>query len=308
MKNTFNVKSSDGVHTLAGVVYLPEQAPKGYFHIVHGMTEHIGRYDKFMSELCAEGYICFGYDNLGHGHTVNDDSELGYIAKKGGDDLLCRDVKLFSEAVISKYEGEYGKLPYSLMGHSMGSFITRLAVERYVTPDKYIIMGTGGKNPAAGAGLALIALIKLFRGDKHISSFIDKLAFGSYNKRFGGGSESDPSPWLTNDSAHREKYYGDKYCTFKFTLSAMRDLITLMKNANRGAWFKSIRSDMPILLVSGEDDPVGNYGKGVKQVYNGLEKQGKTAELILYPSARHEILNDFTYEQVKSDILKFINT
>ncbi len=307
MKTSFNVRSSDGVHTLAGVLYLPECDPKGYFHIVHGMTEHIGRYDKIMSELCEEGYICFGYDNLGHGHTANNDSELGYIAKKGGDDLLCRDVKVFSDAVMAQYEPKYGKLPYYLMGHSMGSFITRLATEKYVRPDKYIIMGTGGKNLAAGAGLALIAIIKLFKGDKHFSPFVDNIAFGSYNKRFGGGTPNDPSPWLTNDEEHRNKYYSDKFCTFKFSLSAMADLIRLMKNSNRGAWFKNMSDGMPLLLLSGEDDPVGNYGKGVEQVCSGLQKQAKNASCILYKNARHEILNDFTYEQVKSDILNFIN-
>ncbi len=302
MKQAYTVPSCDGIHTLSGVVYLPEREPVGFFHIVHGMTEHIARYDTLMTDLSEQGYICFGYDHLGHGHTVTDDSELGYIAKKDGHDLLCRDVKVFSDAV----QAEFGpSLPYYLMGHSMGSFVTRVAVEKYVKPDKYIIMGTGGPNPAAGAGLAVIALIKLFYGDRHISPLVDKLAFGSYNDRFGGGTESDPSPWLTRDEDARKRYYADKYCTFKFTVSAMGDLITVMKNANRRAWYQSIPSSLPILLLSGENDPVGDYGKGVSQVYNGLKNAGKDAHCILYPDARHEILNDSTYEQVKEDILTF---
>ncbi len=302
MKENFTAPSSDGKHTLSGVVYLPDGEAKGYLHIVHGMTEHIGRYDKFMTDMCENGYICFGYDHLGHGSTANDDSELGYIAKHGGDEYLVGDVKAFSDAVFA----EYGSKPYYLMGHSMGSFITRLAVEKYVKPDKYIIMGTGGKNPAAAAGLAVISLIKLFKGDKHFSPLVDKLAFGAYNERFGGGTEEDPSPWLTNDEDHRRKYYADKFCTFKFTVSAMGDLIRMNKNSNRGAWFKNIPSDLPILLVSGEEDPVGSYGKGILQVHGDLCKNGKNAKYILYPKARHEILNDFTYGKVKSDILEFI--
>ncbi len=307
MKQTYTVPSCDGIHTLSGVVYLPEVEPIGFFHIVHGMTEHIARYDRLMSEVSALGYICFGYDHLGHGNTAKDESELGYIAPKDGYELLCRDVKTFSDAVMKEYGETCGKsLPYYLMGHSMGSFVTRLAVEKYVKPDRYIIMGTGGSNPAAGAGLAVVALLKRFYGDRHISPLLYKLAFGSYNDRFGGGTAEDPSPWLTRDAAARKAYYADPFCTFQFTTSAMGDLIRLMKEANRKDWFRNLPNELPILLVSGAEDPVGNYGKGVEEVYQNLLKAGKTAKLFLYPGARHEILNDSTYEEVKRDILAFL--
>lgn len=296
------VLSSDGVHQLAGVVYMPEGDIKGLYHVVHGMTEHIGRYDRFMRNIAESGYICFGYDNLGHGYTANDKSELGFIAKKKGWDLLARDVKIFSDAM----KEEYGQdLPYYLMGHSMGSFIVRLASEKYVTPTKLIVMGTGGPNPAAGAGLAIIEIIKLFKGDKYISKLVDKLAFGSYNKKFTDGAEVKGS-WLTTDMETRKKYWADDFCTFKFTVSAMGDLIRLMKYSNRGAWFKNIPSSLPILLVAGEEDPVGNYGAGVRFVDEKLKKSGKNSSCILYKDARHEILNDFTYDTVLSDILSFI--
>lgn len=301
-KKNFGCLSSDGIHTLKGVIYLPDGDAKGYFHIVHGMTEYIGRYDRIMSDLASEGYICFGYDHLGHGMTAKDDSELGYIAKKRGWDNLCRDVEVFSNAV----KKEVGlDLPYYLMGHSMGSFIVRLAAEKYVSPEKLIVMGTGGANPAAGAGLAMISLIKLFKGDRHISKFIDGIAFGSYNSRFKDELDIAPGAWLTTDIDVRKKYYADKYCTFKFTVSAMGDLMQLLKRSNRGAWFKDL-PNMPILLVSGEEDPVGNYGKGVIWVKNKLEKSKKKVSCILYKRARHEILNDFTYSQVKGDILNFL--
>ncbi len=305
-KIKFDVPSSDKIHTLAGIVYLPTDQPKGFFHIVHGMTEHIGRYDKIMSDMADMGYICFGCDNLGHGFTARNKGELGYIAKRNGYDYLSRDVKCFSDAVIEKYTPSEKKLPYYLMGHSMGSFITRYAVQNYVKPDKYIIMGTGGKNPAASAGLAVISIIKLFCGDKHISPLIDKLAFGSYNDKFGGGSDGDPSPWLTNDIEHRKKYYADDFCTFKFTVSAMGDLIRLNKITNSKSWYKNFPK-VPALLLSGENDPVGDYGKGVKQVCEKLQNAGIDAKCILYPNARHEILNDSTYTQTRDDILAFLD-
>ncbi len=296
------VKSSDGIHELAGVLYIPEGEVKGLYHIVHGMTEHIGRYDRIMRDLAEKGYLCFGYDNLGHGYTARDKSELGYIAKKKGWDLLARDVKVFSDTV----RNEYGKeMPYYLMGHSMGSFIVRLSAEKYVKPDKLIIMGTGGPNPAAGAGLAVISITKLFKGDHYISKLIDKLAFGSYNNKFTDG-ENVKGSWLTTDMEIRKKYWADDFCTFKFTVSAMGDLIRLMKYSNRGAWFKNIPSNLPMLIVSGDEDPVGNYGKGIILVFEKLQKNGKNARHILYNGARHEILNDFTYDTVKEDILQFI--
>ncbi len=306
-KTTFHVPSADQKHILAGVVYQPAQAPKGFFHIVHGMTEHIGRYDRFMTELSQEGYIVFGYDHLGHGATVHDKSELGFIAEQNGYDLLAQDVRRFSEAVMEEYGTPDHSLPCYLMGHSMGSFVTRWAVAKgYVKPDKFVIMGTGGKNPAAGLGLGVIAMIKGLRGSHYISPLVYKLAFGSYNQRFGGGSETDPSPWLTTDAAQREKYYTDEYCTFRFTVSAMGDLVRLNKITNEKRWYRNMPKDLPILLVAGEEDPVGNYGKGVLQVQKNLQKEGIPAECILYPKARHEILNDFTYETVKQDILTFL--
>lgn len=294
------VASSDGIHNLAGVVYIPDVEPIGIYHIVHGMTEHIGRYHRIMSALAEEGYICCGYDNLGHGYTANNKEELGFIAHKNGWDILARDVTSFADAMRQEYGNE---LPYYLMGHSMGSFIVRLAAERHFVPDKLIIMGTGGPNPMAAPGLILIELIKLLYGEKHVSRLIDKIAFGSYNTRF---NENDGSSWLTTDAEVRKKYWKDEFCSFKFSVSAMGDLIRLIKYSNSSGWFKKISSSMPILIVSGDEDPVGDYGKGIVKVYDKLKKNGKNVRYILYKGARHEILNDFCYDDVKNDILKFI--
>ena len=304
VKKEFKVLSSNGIHNLSGVVYLPKGEKKGFFHIVHGMTEYIGRYDRIMSELAEEGYICFGYDHLGHGKTANDKSELGFFASKGGYDLLCRDVKVFSDAVREEYDPNLD-MPYYLMGHSMGSFVVRLATERYVQPDKLIIMGTGGANPAAGPGIALISLIKLFKGEKHISKLVYKLAFGGYNNKFKDDENLSSQSWLSTDLSIRNKYMDDDYCTFKFTVSAMGDLMTLLQKCNRGAWYKNM-PPIPMLLVAGSDDPVGNYSKGVLDVENKLQKRGHNARAIIYKGARHEILNDFTYDEVKKDILEFV--
>ena len=303
-KKDYKVLSSDGVHNLSGVVYIPDGEAKDFFHIAHGMTEYIARYERIMSDLAEEGYICFGYDHLGHGKTVNDKSELGFIASKKGYDLLCRDIKTFSDAVRAEFDPDHN-LPYYLMGHSMGSFIVRLATEKYVRPDKLIVMGTGGANPAAPLGIALISLIKMIYGEKHISKLVYSLAFGGYNTKFKNDENASSQSWLSTDLEIRKKYMLDDYCTFKFTVSAMGDLMRLLKYCNRGAWYKNM-PQIPILLVSGEDDPVGNYGKGICEVEKKLKARGHNVQRILYPGARHEILNDFTYDEVKKDILTFL--
>ena len=298
----YSVPSVDGVHDLAGKIYLPAGKPIGILHILHGMTEYMDRYHTFMAELAEAGYIACGYDHLGHGYTAADSSELGYIADKGGYDLLLRDVKGFSDAL----RDEYGRdLPYVLMGHSMGSFIARLAAEKYVTPDALIVMGTGGPNPIAGVGLFLIRVVKACKGSRHISSFLDRVAFGSYNKKFEDG-DTDPYAWLTKDAAVRERYAQDPFCTFKFTVSAMDDLVTLTKLANRRAWFKSLRKDLPILLASGREDPVGDFGTGVETVCTKLQGAGHPVTCRLYDGYRHEILNDASHDRVVADILDFL--
>ena len=303
-KKAFSVLSTDGVHKLRGVVYLPNGEARGLFHVVHGMTEHIARDDKFLADMARAGFISFGYDNLGHGNTARDDSELGYIAKEKGWELLARDVAAYSDAVRAEFGN--GDMPYYLLGHSMGSFIARLAAQRFVKPSRLIIMGTGGPNPAANLGLALIGVIKRVRGERHFSPLVDFLIFGGYNKKFGKATDEDKKLWLTNDESVRRVYYADKFCTFNFTVSAMGDLVRLLKYTNSAAWYREIPSDMPILLISGEYDPVGNYGKGIRQVEKRLKKCQKDVSCKLYEGARHEILNDFTYTEVRDDIIKFL--
>lgn len=294
------ILSSDQKNTLSGIIYIPDGDIRGIFHLVHGMTEYIGRYEPLLSSLASAGYLCCGFDNLGHGNTAREE-DLGFIASKGGWQYMVDDVKLFADRV----KAEYPNLPYILMGHSMGSFITRVAVARYPDlADKYICCGTAGKNPAADAGILLCDIVKAFRGERAISPFLENIAFGSYNKRFDGDTKYE---WLTKDREIIEKYAADKLCTFHFTVSAMRDLMTLLKLCNSKKCFNDTKNDLPILLIAGDKDPVGNYGKGVKEVYHNFKAAGKEdATIFLYENCRHEIHNDTCREQMTEDILKFI--
>ena len=296
-----SVPSTDNIHTLQGKIFIPNGEIKGLFHIVHGMTEYIDRYDHLMSFLAENGYLTFGFDNLGHGKTAKDDSELGFIAHNNGWKYLINDVVVFTDAVKKMYP----LLPVTLMGHSMGSFIARLVAETHA--DKYhklIICGTSGPNPLSKFGIAFASFKKAINGEKYISKTIQNLAFGSYNKQFDGPSDYE---WLTKDREIIEKYEKDKFCTFKFTLSAILDLMKLLSLCNRKGWFKNISKALPILLISGDKDPVGDYGKGIKKVYKSLIENGKDVTLKLYPDCRHEIHNDSCKEEMFKDILQFMS-
>ena len=298
---TLEVKSTDNIHTLRGKIYVPNGEIKGLFHLVHGMTEYIDSYDHLFSFLAENGFVAFGYDHLGHGKTAESDDELGFIAHKVCWKYLVNDVVTFTKAVKKIYPDT----PTVLMGHSMGSFIARLVSESYAAEyDKFIFCGTSGPNPASSAGLLLVKIIKAFKGEKHKSNLIQNIAFRSYNFGFQGDT---PYEWLTNDREIINKYAADKYCTFRFTVSAMGDLMNLLSKCNRGAWFKSLDGTKPILLIAGDKDPVGNYGKGVKAVYEKLIKNGKKCDIKLYENCRHEIHNDICKDEMFSDILKFID-
>lgn len=295
------VLSSDKQHQLKGKIYLPEGEAKGLLHVVHGMCEYIGRYDSFMREIAEEGYITFGYDHLGHGYTAKDNSELGFIAHENGWQKLIDDVYLFGEEVRKEY-GE--SLPFTLMGHSMGSFIVRLTAAKYDHYDKLIVMGTGGPNPAAGAGIAVCGMLKIFKGERGYSNLVQNMAFGTYNKGFE--QENDPYAWLSVNKENRDNYRVDPFCTYQFTLSAMQDLVKLNKYSNDSEWFEKMNKQKPILLTAGGEDPVGEHGTGVKKVYELLKEAGANVQLKLYEGYRHEILNDYCRDTVIADIKSFI--
>ena len=295
------IKSSDNIHTLKGKAYVPTGEIKGIFHLVHGMTEYIDRYDFLFGAIAESGFIAAGFDNLGHGKTALDDAELGFIAHKNGWRFLVDDVINFGYELKKLYPQKY----LYLMGHSMGSFIARLCFEKEQNLYKKVIFcGTAAKNPLAKMGLLLTNTIKLFKGERYISNLCNTIAFGSYNKKFGNASEYE---WLTSDREIIKKYAKDEFCAFKFSVSALNDLIKLIDLCNRREWFEKTPVNTPILLISGDMDPVGNYGKGIKQIHNKLSVK-HNAQMKLYTNARHEIHNDFCRSEVISDIIKFLKS
>ena len=287
--------SSDGKTEIRGRIWQPKEGDvRGIVQIVHGMAEHVSRYEDYAKHLCEAGFACAGEDHLGHGDSCPDSDDLGFFADQNGTSFVIEDVHTMTLRLRERFPDK----PVILLGHSMGSFIARLYLSQYSEElAGAIIMGTAGPGAPVGPAVALINLISAFKGERHRSEFIDKLAFGSYNKRI------DPKrtkfDWLTKDEAVVDRYVADEKCGFLFTLSGYRDLMTFISECNRREWAESVPTNLRVLIVSGAEDPVGNYGEGPKKVAGMLAAAGSVGvTLKLFRGDRHEILNETDREFV----------
>lgn len=294
--------SSDGKNTSHAEMFIPEGEVRGVVAISHGMRDYVSRYKLLADYLTGRGLAVVGNDHLGHGGTVKDSDDFGYFAKKDGYKFVISDLYKMNSIIKEEFPG----VPVILLGHSMGSFLSRLYAEAYPdTIDGVIIHGTGGKNPLLPVGKAVIALVELLFGAKHRSRLVTNIAFGSYNSRFDK-SEGDEA-WLTRDGSLVADRAGNPYCDFIFTAAGYRDLFNMIGLSNSKAHFEAFPKKLPTLVMSGEADPVGDYGKGVRFVYESLKAEGvSNLTLKLYEGARHELFNETNRDEVFSDIAEWI--
>lgn len=275
---------------------------KGIVQLVHGMQEYIERYDEFASLLADSGYIVVGHDHLGHGDTARETDDLGYFAKKDGWDRLVEDVHILQ----NKVSKEYPELPYVIFGHSMGSLVVRTYLTKYKDDLAGVILsGTSGQKSGLLSGQILTKLIMLFKGDRYRSKLLEYLITGSFNKKFKPNRTK--ADWTTRDEEVVDKYQKDPKCGFNFTTNGYLNLLqgsyylSKQKNINKTL-------NVPILLISGDKDPVGGMGKGVIRVMNMLEKAGlDKVSIRLFKDARHELLNEINKDEVCYVILSWLN-
>lgn len=305
VKKEFTFGSVSGLSDIHCASYLPENGEvKAVLQIAHGMAEHLERYEAFAEALCKNGVAVYINDHLGHGGSIKNKNELGYFGANDGWKNFVEDCHKLTK--IAKEENP-GK-PYIFFGHSMGSFVARAYSIKYANDiNAAIYCGTAGPNPAAGAGKMVANLIIKLKGDHHRSKLIDKMAFGAYNSKFEGRTAFD---WLSRDNFQVDKYIADEFCGFLFTVAGYRDLFSLLGYVSSKEWFTGLSKELPVLMISGAMDPVGNYSKGIEQVCASLKEAGKTnVKKILYPDARHEILNESAcFDKVCSDVLEFIDS
>lgn len=302
-KSGIQFKSADGRSTVAGYVYTwPEVKPFCVLQISHGMCEHIARYEDFAAYLAQNGVVVCGNDHIGHGSTAGTQEDWGYFGESGGRRFALQDLKTMN----GKIHEMYPDLPVILLGHSMGSFFARkYAADWPETISGLIISGTGGPNPLAGVGIALSSLLGKIKGSRYRSGFVHNMAFSSYLKRIP--DSKTPYDWISRDDDIVAIYAADPKCTFRFTLNGFHELFSALKDVSSAEWATAIPKEMPVMLFSGDADPVGDYGKGVMQVRDWLRGAGvKNLTYKLYPEGRHEMLNETNRDEVYEDVLAFL--
>ena len=293
---------SAGAGKIRACVWKPKGHPRAVVQIVHGIAEHVERYDDFACWLNQQGVLVVAEDHMGHGKSVKEKETLGYF--QGGWFAAVEDTYTLLKQTMEDYPG----VPYILFGHSMGSFMARTILAKY--PENgisgCIICGTAWQ-PAALLSTALPLCNALCKngGDRKPSVALQKLMFGSYNRRVERVRTSND--WLTRDNRIVDAYNEDPKCGFTATAGLYRDMLTGISFVQQADSLNAMDKDLPVLFTAGKEDPVGAYGQGVQQAAEAFRKAGmKKVSVKLYPLCRHEILNEINREDVYKDILGWI--
>lgn len=298
--------SANGTTKIHAVKWMPEDGKyKAILQITHGMIEYIERYHEFAEYLTERGFVVVGHDHLGHGASVKDETKWGYFAENPSDTLVA-DMHRLRMAV----QGENPGVPYFMMGHSMGSYMLR----KYLclhgeNLSGAIIMGTGCvPDGTTKFGMTLCRVMARFRGWNYRSRLMQKLSYSKPYHKFDLYGKDYTNSWLTKDTEHVKKYYSDPRCTFVFTLNGYLGLMEAVYFDNQMENIKKVPKDLPVFMVSGADDPVGDLGEGVKKVYHMFKEAGvDDLTYRLYETDRHEILNETDRDQVYADICAWMS-
>lgn len=289
-------KASNGDGAIYSVMYRGKRR-RAILHIVHGMSEHSGRYEDFARFLVKQGFVVVMEDHQGHGRSAR---YPGHFGDENGWRYILQDLKKLTDEAVKQNPG----IPVFMLGHSMGSFLARTYVTRYGEQlSGLILSGTMGRNPAVYAGLALATMQKRIKGPKSEAGMLNKIGFGSYNR--GIRNPVNEYAWLSTVDEVCKDFMADELSGVEFTAAAYCDLLSGILAVNAAGWEKRV-PDIPIYLFAGGSDPVGSYGKGPAEVYARLKASGHDTELKIYPGYRHEMLNEANKTQVYGDVLDWL--
>lgn len=297
MKQEFFFRSASGMDQLHAIRWCPEGDVKAVLQIVHGMAEHIDRYDEFARYLAQRGVLVVGHSHLGHGRSAASAAELGYFAERDGCGCVLADIHSLRQMTAAEHPG----VPYYILGHSMGSFLTRLYLTDHVSGlAGAVIMGTGDMPlPVLKLAKGVCLLLAKVRGWRHRSGLVNSMVVGGYEKKLGLG-------WLSKNEENVARYQADPLCGFCFTLNGFYGLFTAFHGAVSREMAGQVPKEIPILFVSGSEDPVGDCGKGVASVYRRYCDHGSAAQMKLYEGDRHEILHEDDRQNVFTDIVRWM--
>lgn len=300
-KEEFTFDSRDGKSKIYAVRWVPDGEVKAVLQIVHGMAEHIMRYEEVALWFASRGILVTGDDHLGHGKTRSEDTPFGYFCEQDPATVVVRDIHRLKKMTQEQYKG----VPYFILGHSMGSLILRNYMYKYGTGIQgAIVCGTASQPaPLIKTALFIANIQSVIFGDEHRADFLNSLTFGD-PKKIEPGHKSD---WLCTDRSVGAKYDADPLCGFVFTVNGFKTLFTLIDRINNKKNVEKIPKELPVKIISGSLDTVGNCGVGVTKVYNQYKEIGiKDVECTLYEGLKHEILNEPIREKIYEDIFVWI--
>ena len=288
MKQYFEF-SGYGGHMLPAVIWAPEQDVKAVLQITHGMTEHMGRYENFAADLCSQGVVIAGFDLRGHGRNPGNPEIASFGV--GGWEAAMEDMRLFFEELRSRFPG----VPCYMMGFSLGSFLLREYLGKYPEDVSGAVIAGTGHQPGWLLALMMVIVKGEFKkaGFDGTTDLIKQLSFGTYNKKFKPNrTEAD---WLCSDAEALDQYLADPLVRKNISAGLFWELLGSMKRTGKAESYAGWNKEIPVLLLYGADDPVGDSGKGVPRLYNLMKKAGLQAvECQQFPGARHDLFHEET--------------
>lgn len=280
----------------------PDKEIKGVLQIVHGVSETGARYEELANLLTGNGYAVYANDHRGHGRTAESLQALGDAGDNGFEGMI-EDIVLLSTIIHKKHP----LIPHYLLGHSMGSFITQKIMCTYAEHfDGFILSGSNGPRGLLRIGERLAGAQVKIKGAHHRSVLINTIVFGPYNKGFG--PIRTPFDWLSRDEQEVDRYINDPYCGKICSARFFQEFFHLLRQIHTPEMLSKLVKDKPIYIFSGDMDPVGMHGKGVRNLIDLYQKLGvEQLEYRLYPDGRHEMLHEINRDEVASHILEWLD-
>ena len=298
--------SADGRSTIRALVWWPELAAgtraRGVVQVIHGMAEHVERYDALARLFASRGFVVCGDDHAGHGASCDPDG-YGCLPARGGAEALVADEHTLRRLVTERMGAG---APYLLLGHSLGSYIARVYLAEHGEGLAGVILSGTGTLPVAvsWAGHALARLICAVRGEKYRSKLLDGMGVGGYARAVPGPTGCE---WLSHNEKNVATYVADPRCGFMFSAGGYAAVTKLTARACSLAWARRAPHDVPLLFVSGAEDPVGDNGRGVRAAAELARRAGQRhVDVRIYEGMRHEIFNEDDGGRVMADVLSWV--
>lgn len=288
------LKSYDGKELY---YYLVEGiSPKCVVQIAHGMQETSKTYFEFAEFLAKNGCVVFMFDERCHGLTEGNINNLG----KPKTDMFDETVK--DHLFVSVYLKQKYNLPLVFFGHSYGSFIGQAYLQKQTVASKVILSGSCYmKSAEVVAGKVIAKIQKVFVGGQKDAKLIESISLKKYPKYF-----HDDACWITSDPEKTKEFYADPYNGTVFSINFYYYMFLHQLKLYNKKSLDAVSKDVPVLIVSGRDDPVGKFGKGVTKLFKVYKKRGINAEFLLYDDMRHGVVQEKNRKKVFDDILNFI--